>query len=190
MAFVEMMTQRRFHGQDIISWICLCILTDMVADLAMCLAGGLFLDWLMYIAHARILLWCVSLMILYLSQRLGVVVGYYSRALCERQKVSFCLRYEMLIGSGCMPNLLLRFITKPNCSSRPSELIQELATDSSPPTTLILFPSCGTTSRSSFSFHTSPQAFKPFSFPLSSTPVWYPPCRSSRKYFSSVCISH
>lgn len=141
-----------------------------------------------YRSRADVALMCVSLMILYLTQRLGVVVGYYSRALCERQKVSFCLRYEMLIEPGCMPNLLLRFITKP--TSRPSELIQELATDSSPPTTLILFPSCGTTSRSSFSFHTSPQAFKSFSFPLSSTPVWYPPCRSSRKYFSSVCISH
>jgi len=56
MAFVEMVTQRRFHGQDIISWICLCDLMDMVTNLAMCLAGGLFLDWLMYIAHARMLL--------------------------------------------------------------------------------------------------------------------------------------
>lgn len=87
-----------------------------------------------------------------------------------------------------MPNLLLRFITKP--TSRPSELIQELATDSSSSATLILFPSCGATSRSGLSFHASPQAFKSFSFPLSSTPVWYPPYRSSRKYFSSVCISH
>ncbi|KEQ81488.1 hypothetical protein M438DRAFT_74708 [Aureobasidium pullulans EXF-150] len=45
-----MVTQRRFHGQDIISWICLCDLMDMIANLAMCLAsGGLFLGWLMYV---------------------------------------------------------------------------------------------------------------------------------------------